>query len=149
MARFELGGEIEARRAHLMAPAGLFRAVLPDRGMQPGGHAAAQQRVIGRMELDDVGAVALAIMRLQLRRLGIGKAREILRLGRHDESAEHVEILADRLGKILGDLHQQRIAAPGIAACQRRRLVCYLVRHASSFAFRERASTPPGHYHGL
>ena len=140
---FEFGRQIEARRPHLMAPARLLGAVLPDRGMQSARDAAAQQRVVGRMELHDVGAAALPVMRPERRRLGIGEAGEVLRLRRHDEAPHHVEILAHRLRKILGDLHQQRIAAPGIAAHHRRRLVGHLVRHASSFAFRERVSTLP------
>ncbi len=116
MAGFELRGQVEARRAHLMPPAGLCRAVLPDRGMQAARHRAAHQRMIGGMEVDRVDPAALPVMGPQHRRLGVGEARRLLRLGRQHEAPEIVEILAHRSGKILGDLDQQRIAAPGIAA---------------------------------
>ncbi len=74
MPRLELRGEIEARRAHLMAAAGLGRAVLPDRGMQPARHRAPHQRVIGRVEIHSVDAPALPVMRAQRGRLGVGHA---------------------------------------------------------------------------
>ena len=133
MPGLELRRQVEARRPHLMPPAGLGCAIFPDRGVQPVRHRAAHQRVIGGMEFDRVDAPALPVMGPQHRRLGVGEARQVLRLMRQHEAAEIVEILAHRGGKLLGDLDQQRIAAPGIAACNRRRLVGYLVRHALSF----------------
>ena len=43
-----------------------------------------------------------------------------------------IEFLANRLGKLFSELDQQRVAAPGIGADEQRRLIDYLVRHASS-----------------
>ena len=133
MPGLELGGQIETRGAHLMAAADLGVAVFPDRGMQPVGHRAAHQRVIGGMELDQVDAPSLAVMGPELRRLDIGETGQFLRLLRQHETAEPVEILAHRIGKALGELDQQRIAPPGVAARQRRRLVRHVVGHALSF----------------
>jgi hypothetical protein len=116
MPGLELRRQVEARRPHLVAPAGLGGAILPDRGMQPARHRAAHQRVIGGVEVDGVDPLALPVMRPQHRRFDIGEARCLLRLGRQHEAADIVEILADGCGEILGDLDQQRVAAPRIAA---------------------------------
>ena len=53
---------------------------------------------------------------------------------RQHEAAKPVQILAHRLRKALGKLDQQRVAAPGIAACLRWRLVRHLFGHALSFS---------------
>src|SRR5690606_1854251 len=92
-----------------------------------------QKCMIGRVKLDKVDTPPLTVMRLQLRGFGIGKPRKILRFSGGDEAAKTVQFLADRIRKILGKLHQQRIAPPGIASGERRRLVRYLVGHAASF----------------
>lgn len=70
----------------------------------------------------------------ELRRLDIGQARQLLRLLRQHETAEPVEVFAHRVGKPLGKLDQQRIAPPGVAARQRRRLVRHVVGHALSLS---------------
>ena len=132
MPAFELGGQVEARGADLVALAGLLGAVLPDRGMQAAGDRAAHQRVVGRVEFDQVDAPALAVMGLELRRLGVGEPRQVLGLRRQHEAAEPVEVLLDRAGEELGELHQKRVAAPGIGAGQRRRLVRHFVGQAMS-----------------
>jgi hypothetical protein len=85
------------------------------------------------MELDQVDAPSLTIMRPEFRRLDIGETGQFLRLLRQHETAEPVQVLAHRIGKPLGKLDQQRIASPGVAARQRRRLVRYVVGHAQSF----------------
>ena len=149
MAAFELGRQVEARRPHLVALAGLVRAVLPDRGMQPAGDRAAHQRVIGRMKLDQVDPPALAVMGLELRRFGVGEARQVLRLRRQHEAAETVEILLDRGGEEFGELHQQRVAAPGIGAGERRRLVRHFVGHAASFSRHRTDVAIPGPFRQL
>ena len=130
MAGLELGRQIEARGADLMAPADLGLAIFPDRAVQPVADRTAEQRMVGRVELDDIDAPALPVVGLQLRRLGVGEARQVLRLLGQHEAPERVEILANRCGEILGDLDQQRVAAPGIGTVEQRRLVGYLVRHA-------------------
>ncbi len=67
-----------------------------------------------------------------MRRGGVLALLPQARFHDRDEAAERVEIPAYRLGKLVGKLDQQRIAAPGIAARQRRRLVGHVVAHAFS-----------------
>ena len=95
-------------------------------------HAAPHQRVIRRMELDEIEPSSLPVMGLQLRRFAIRQPRQFLSLVAHDEPAMRVQFAADSFRKILRQLHQQRVAAPCIRACQRRRLICNVVRQAVS-----------------
>ena len=133
MPRFELSRQVESRGTDLMPLAGFVAAVLPDRGMQAVGDAPPQQRVVGRMVLDDIKPSALPVVRAELRRFAVRQPRQFLSLVTHDKAPMRVQFPAHRLGKIFGELHQQRIAAPRIGARQWRRLVCYIVRQAVSF----------------
>jgi hypothetical protein len=101
MAAFQARRHEKAHTAHLVALAGFGLAVLPDRGMQPVGDRPAHQRVIGGMVLDLVEPVAVAVVGAQMRRFRIGQPRQVLRFGRHRETANGIEILAHLGGEIL------------------------------------------------
>src|SRR5690606_9307812 len=132
MPALKLGGQIKACGAHLVPLAGFGRIVLPDRRMQADLDRAAHQRVIGRVEFDEVDAFSLPIVRAQLGRLAIRKSRQILRFGRANVAAELVEILADRIGKFVGELHEQGISAPRAGASKWQALVRDLVRQSKT-----------------
>ena len=106
MTALQFGGEVEASGAHLVAAARFGIAIFPDRRMQAVGDGPAHQGMVSRMQLDQVNAVTLPVMRLELRSLCVCKTREILRVLTHDETTKRFQFLADRFGKVFRQLDQ-------------------------------------------
>ena len=85
----DLRGHVEAGRAQHLRGGAHRRCVLaPGRGRQTRGDALAHELVISGVKLDRVAPEALSIERLQLRRMLVGRAREIEHLGRAPVLAE-------------------------------------------------------------
>ena len=128
MPAFELRGQVEAGRARLVPAAGLVLVVFPYRGVQADGYRTPHKRMVGRMEFDEIDAPALPVVGPQLRRLGVGETRKLLRLAGADITAELVEFAPHRLGIVLGKLDKQWIGTPRACARQRRALILHVMR---------------------
>ncbi len=82
----ELAHQVEpGRPGHVRAGAGLGD---PRRAVQPPAHRRAHQPVPRRVELDLVDAVAVAVVGVQHRRVGVGEAGVLACLGRGDERGQ-------------------------------------------------------------
>ncbi|MDE1164532.1 MAG: hypothetical protein PW845_03925 [Pseudomonas sp.] len=125
MAAFELRRQIEAGGPHLVRLVLGFGVGLriPDRRMQADRHRAAHQRMPGRMEFDDILALAARPVGLQLRHALVGHARQFLRLVRGDETAHLLEIVANAARQSGSQIDDQRIGTIGIDAGPKARLV--------------------------
>ena len=92
MPAFRLRRHVErAARARCRSPASLSLAV-EGGAMQAGEHRAPHQRVIGRVEIHLVDALAACVVALQLRRVAVGEPGEFPRLVRAPESPEIREV---------------------------------------------------------
>ncbi len=77
MSGLDLRRHVEARGAqHFRRRRGALSGLGPGRGVQSGGDARGHEIVIGRMKLDGVGAIALGVESVKLRRVLIGLPRQ-------------------------------------------------------------------------
>ena len=132
MAAFELGRQVEARGPHLVALAGLLAR------RSPRSRNAGRRRSSGASARDRQGGTrpgrcacpgghgscsfGVSVLARRARSCASGDSTKRPSVSRS---------LRDGAGEELRELHQQRVAAPGIGAGQRRRLVRHFVGHAT------------------
>ena len=140
MPAFEPGRQIEADGARLVGDALFVRQPLPGRALKTDGDRAAQQGMVGRVELDEVDPLAGRAVRPQFRRRPVGDTRQILRFRRGCELARRLEFGMQAARQAIGDILEKRIGKIGVVAGQRRGLIVFVGRRTAGFL---RAHAPP------